>query len=539
MFCGATDAALAAIAEEKRVRKTEEVFLLFSMGSQFTHLIAQALGRLGVFCLVADPASVTAADVRAMSPKGIILSGGPHSVVTDPPPFDSAIFDIGVPVLGICLGFQMWAHHIGLRVDPTKSGAGEFGQHAARLRVSSLLFSGCPAEMQVLQSHHDCVLAQKEDPKKIRVTAFTDHSPVAAAQFRHLYGVQFHPEVTETTHGLRIFENFCFRICSARDRYPAEKVAEKKVAEIREAVGDKRVLLALSGGSDSSTVAYLLKKALEGQPRRVRAIYIRGIDRPDDERHAREFFGCEPWLEFVAVDKTEAFLAALRGKTEMHEKRVAMRNVYKKTLENEARRRRHRAAFISQGTLYTDLSESGSGHDAGGARKAQIKLHHNVNLGFSVPELTPLADYVKDSGRSIGRAIGVPEELLMRHPFPGPGLAVRIEGEVTREKLAVARTIDGIYIEELRTWNLYHTVWQAGAYVTESFHTTTKGDDAGKGRIVMLWAVWSVNGFTARAAKLPPDFLEHVTRRICNEVRGVGAVCYRCSDKPPSTIEVG
>ena len=220
----------------------------------------------------------------------------------------------------------------------------------------------------------------------------------------------------------------------------------------------------------------------------------------------------------------------------MREKRLAMRDVYKSVLEEKIRE--FGADFIAQGTLYTDLRESGMGH-ATGARIAEIKVHHNTGIDFSVPELRPLEDQVKDSARGIGADIGVPEDLLLRHPFPGPGLVVRIEGEVTAEKLKTARAVDGIYIEELRAADLYKTVWQAGTVVTLSEHTVSKGDDAGLGHVVALWAVWSVNGFTARFAALPYDFLEKVSRRITNEVREVGAVTYRVSDKPPATIEWG
>ena len=265
-------------------------------------------------------------------------------------------------------------------------------------------------------------------------------------------------------------------------------------------------------------------------------MYIRGIDRPDDEAYVKEYFGSQDWVEIEIADATKEFLHALKGKTNMRDKRVAMRSIYKDVLEKKIEA--FGADFIAQGTLYTDVRESGHGH-ATGARVAEIKVHHNVKLGFSVPELSPLETEVKDSARSIGRELGVPEDLLIRHPFPGPGLIVRIEGEVTAENLKIARTCDGIYIEELRKADLYKTVWQAGATLTCSQHTESKGDGAGMGLVLALWAVWSVNGFTARFAQLPYDFLERVSRRITNEVREVGAVVYRISDKPPSTIEWG
>lgn len=547
-FKKATPEALEAVREEMVVRCTNEVFLLFTMGSQFEHLIFQALSKLGVYCLVADPASVTAKDVMALGPKGIILSGGPASVQTEPPPFDARIFDLEIPVLGICLGFQMWAKYIGVRV----SGGSEFGVHEMRVLQAGKLFDGCDATMQVLQSHGERV----EFDERFNVLGATGDI-LSAASYKHLYGVQFHPEVTETVQGQKIFWNFCFKICGAKDRFPARNIAGQKIEKLFEQTAGKGILLLLSGGSDSSVVAYLLKRALQGE-RRLRGVYIKGIDRPDDEAFVHKYFGDKPWIDLKVVDATDRFLEAfswpnnrlrrflwwlLRKKppTSMKEKRLAMRGVYKAVGEEEAEKyaiELKMPVVIAQGTLYTDISESGGGHTSG-ARKAVIKVHHNTNLGFKFPELTPLDDCVKDGGRNIGREIGVPEDLLLRHPFPGPGLVVRIEGKITREKLAMARKIDEIYIEELRRANLYASVWQAGAVITSSMHTYTKGDDAGIGPVIALWADYSVNGFTAQAADLPYDFRQRISRRIGNEVRGVGAVVYRISDKPFSTIEWG
>jgi GMP synthase (glutamine-hydrolysing) len=523
-----TETVLAEIAEEKAIRQTDELFVLFSLGSQFDHLIKQHLDRLGLYCVVADSARVTAADVKLLAPKGLILSGGPVSVHIAPPPFDDAIFDLGVPTLGICLGFQLWAQHIGATVATAPNK--EFGTHLLTVVKPEGLFEGLPTTMPVLESHGDRI----EVGEQLEVLAATDNAPVAAARRGHLWGVQFHPEVTETEFGTDIFRNFCFEICGAKDIYPAADVAKRKVAEVRQTVGAGRVLLALSGGSDSAVVAYILKAALaSGQ---IRAIYIKGIDRPDDEQYVTEYFGQEDWIELNIIDATDRFLAALKGHETMAAKRRAMRGVYKAVLENEATE--FGADFIAQGTLYTDLSESGGGHQTG-SHKAQIKLHHNTGLDFSLPELAPLEDCVKDSARNIGRLLGTPEALLLRHPFPGPGLVVRIEGVVTAENLHMARQLDGIYIEELRKWNLYDSVWQAGAVVTRSITTGSKGDDAASGVIVALWAVWSVNGFTAQWAELPADFLRVVSQRITNEMPAVGAVVYRISDKPPVTIEWG
>jgi len=521
---------LAEIAEEKKVRHTKEFFLLFPLGSQFDHLILQRIEKLGVYILVADSGNITSADVEKLAPKGIILSGGPASVYEEKVNFDATILDLGIPVLGICLGFQLWADHIGAEV--TGAPRREFGVHEFKIAGESPLFSGIEESFAVLESHGDIVTARPD----MEILGSTQNTPVAAASHKHLVGVQFHPEVSDTEFGDTIFENFIFKICGAKDRFPAERVAEKKVKELAREIDGKKVLLALSGGSDSSVVAYLLKNASRNANTEIHAVYIKGIDRPDDEAYVKKFFANEPWLSLTVADATDDFVTALSGKITMKEKRLAMRGVYKNILEDEAKK--IGAGFIAQGTLYTDVSESGGGYQAG-TRKAQIKIHHNVNLGFSVPELAPLIDCVKDNARNIGREAGVPEELLLRHPFPGPGLIVRIEGEVTKEKLSIAHEADRIYIEELRAEGLYESIWQAGAVITQSITTCTKGDEAVSGYVVALWAVWSVNGFTATAAELPYDFLKKVSKRLTNEIREVGAVVYRLSDKPPATIEWG
>ena len=531
IFKTATTETLSEIAEEMRVRETKHLVLLFSMGSQFDHLIVQQLARLGVYCLVADPASVKAGDVTKLNPAGIIVSGGPASVHNEPPPFDEKIFDLGIPLLGVCLGFQMWAKHVGGKVTPHEKR--EFGTHSLKILSADDLFEGISDGTKVLQTHGDSV----EPDSVLTVLGSTENAPVAAGKYKHLWGVQFHPEVTETAEGSSMYENFCFKICGITDRFPAHNISEEKIARLGERIGKAKVLIALSGGSDSSVVAYLLKEAMKGQAdAQLKGVYIRGIDRPDDEAYVQKYFGNQNWISVEVVDATDKFLQALRGKTDMREKRIVMRDVYREVLEGKVKE--FGADFIAQGTLYTDLRESGLGN-ATGARVAEIKVHHNTGITFSVPELTPLEDCVKDSARGIGRDIGVPEDLLVRHPFPGPGLVVRIEGEVTEESLRAARAVDGIYIEELRAAKLYETVWQAGAVVTASHQTGSKGDDATLGHVVALWAVWSVNGFTARFAQLPYDFLDRVSRRITNEVREVGSVVYRISDKPPATIEWG
>lgn len=525
-----TPETLAEIKEEQDVRGTTETFLLFPLGSQFDHLIKQMLDRLGIYCVLADPASITASDVERLGPIGIILSGGPASVHADRPPFDEDIFDLGIPVLGICLGFQLWAHHILASVIPDANH--EYGQHQIyHVGADDQLFAGV-TDFTVLQSHGDAI-----DPDSFNdfgdILAYgTDGRSVAAGYSDNLWGVQFHPECAATTEGRQIFENFCFNICEAQDRFEATDLLDKEIEELRGKIGGKHGLMALSGGSDSAVAIYLGLAA----GATFTAVYIKGVDRPDDEAYVIKYFGDMPGVDLKIVDATDNFLAALAGKTSPHGKRVAVREVYKPVLEHEASA--CKAQFICQGTLYTDISESGHGH-ASGARKDRIKLHHNVNLSFSLPEITPLDHDVKSTARLKGEALGVPLDLLYRHPFPGPGLVVRIEGVITRDKLAIAHRADEIWIAALREFDLYDTVWQAGATLTESMHTCTKGDGAAEGRLLLLWAVNSVDGFTAEWARLDPDFLDMVVKRLHNAIPELGAVSYRISNKPPSTIECG
>src|SRR3989338_7253853 len=281
IFKNATSEALEEIAEEMRVRKASKFVLLFSMGSQFDHLIVQQLAKLGVFCVVADPATVKADDVEKARPAGVILSGGPASVETEPPPFDEKIFDLGIPTLGICLGFQMWAKYAGAKVTPQAKR--EFGVHTFRIKGDSALFEGVAKEPPALESHGDSI-----SDAPFEILGSTDNAEVAAGHSNHLWGVQFHPEVTDTTEGAKMYENFVGKICGITNRFPAHSVAEAKIAELKKLVAGKKVLIALSGGSDSSVVAYLLKHALKSSEMSshcLTGVYIRGIDRPDDEAY--------------------------------------------------------------------------------------------------------------------------------------------------------------------------------------------------------------------------------------------------------------
>lgn len=366
---------------------------------------------------------------------------------------------------------------------------------------------------------------------------YTENSIAAFAhKTSFLYGVQFHPEVSDTEYGDTIFKNFISFICNAKKRFPVVDVAEEKINALAKQINGKTVVIALSGGSDSSVCAYLLYEASKRCPDGVKiyALYIKGVDRPEDEAYVRKYFGDKEWLSLNVVDAREDFLTVLTGKGESKLKRAAFRQPYQQRIEDEILR--VGADFIVQGTLYTDISESGGGYE-GEKSKAQIKQHHNVNLKFSVPEIMPLSDLVKDNARDVGRKIGVPEVLLTRHPFPGPGNAIPILGEITEERLRIITESDRILIEELRNSNQYEMVWQAGAIATNSKSTYQLGDTAGTAWVVAFFAVNSVNGFTAQFTRLPWEVIDRISKRIQNEVRGVARVVYNVSDKPGATIE--
>lgn len=535
-----TAISMASLQEELKVRKTKSVVLLFSMGSQFDHLIAQRFAKQGVYCQVCDPSSLTAEDVRRINPDGIVISGGPASVSSEPPQFDYDIFDLGIPTWGTCLGGQMIAEHVGLEVTPATKR--EFDVTDFTRDVEDVLFSGkIPKKFKVQQSHGDHISIPATGlPENVIVLGQTENSPVAAFRAGHLLGVQFHPEVSHTEFSDEMFANFCFKICDISDPFPAEDAYAQKVAELRAQIGpDGKVMVMLSGGSDSSIAAYLVGAAVNWEPGRVFGYYVKGVDRPDDEADMWSHFGNLPWIKVNSADKTDAFIAAYAGVTDAKLKRKAFKPVYVKAANEEIERLETihgEIKYVVQGTLYTDLRESGEGYEVG-ARVAVIKEHHNTGIVFIRPKLEPLADRVKDNARDIGRKGGVPDALLIRHPFPGPGLTLRVEGELTREKLSVGREIDRIWMEEIRLAGLYEEIWQAGARLTISDHTTTKGDDGGTGKVVQLFAISSVNGFTAEPYPMDWNIMIRAGARIMNEVRGIGAVDIRVTRKPASTIE--
>ncbi len=518
---------LTAINAEKALRKTNELFVLFEMGSQTTLLIKQHLEELGVYTEVVDPATFTAADVRALNPIGIILSGGPDSVTGDRISFDRNIFCTGVPTLGICLGFQMWAQALGATVE--RAPKAEHGPHTLKIiDGTSLLLQRVGNSEIVIQNHHDRILPHS----LIFNSASTENSPMAVGERGHLFGVQFHPEVSHTTCGRQIFENFCFRICEAKDRFQAKSAAEEKIRELSKQIDGKTVLILLSGGSDSSVAAYLSIRAASPTTKLI-FVYLKGFDRQGDEENVRQFFGSLPNTELRIVDATQEFLEALHGKLDGEGRRDAFREVYQRVVEREIVS--SGADLVEQGTLHTDEVESSIG--LAFAPTAFIKGHHNPLIPWSIPEITPLNDQVKDTARKIGYEIGVPKELLTRQPFPGPGTSLRIFGNITRERRDKQQALEVILDEELRKWEGFATIWQSGAILTNCEHTCQSGDGSGKGDMVEWFAVHSVNGFTAGPVNIPFEIHVRIAVRMQNEVEGVGSVGYRFSSKPKSTIE--
>lgn len=546
----ADESSLAKIREEMEIRNTRELFLLFGMGSQTDGLIMMQVAKLGVFCQLANPKTMTAQDVRMLNPKGIIISGGPYSVYseTERVPFDYAILELRIPVLGICLGFQMIARHLGGRVVRARSGEYSPQVPVKIVDRASPLFSGLPDSFRMAMSHGDEVL-----PWPILVTtARSENWLIAAGEAGHLYGIQGHPEKSHTEYGARIFENFCFGICEAQERFPAVQVADRKIVALRKRIGADTALITLSGGVDSSVSLELLRRAAQERCGQVHGLYIQGLDRSADEQYIRAHVAKESWLTMHFVDATDEFLNALKGIEDGAEKRRGMKSVYVAVIERMIAN--IGARWLVSGTNYADISESNLSfadiapnriellpREAVTAeldiRKDQIKKHHNVGNRHSVPEIVPVVDLVKDSIRMLGREMDLPEALLMKQPFPGSGLSVRIDGEVTAEKLRLERELDRMWDEEVRATGHAAEIWQYGVDLLRSQVTTSRGDARGRGYRVTLWAKTSVNGFTAEPYPFEHAFLRRVAVRIAAAVPEVGGVEYDYMPKPPKTIE--
>jgi GMP synthase (glutamine-hydrolysing) len=509
----------------------DEIVPILDFGSQYAQLIARRVREAGVFSELVRP-DISVDQLRGLNPKGIILSGGPSSVYEpNAPRCDPAIFDLGVPVLGICYGMQLGVQILGGQVKPGK--AREFGRAKLTVVNDDALVKGLPADTTVWMSHGDQV---HDLPADFVPLATTPTCPYAAARHtkRPFYGVQFHPEVTHTPRGELLFHNFLYDICHCKGTWSMGRFVDESIEKIRQQVGSATVICGLSGGVDSSVAAALLHKAIGTQ---LVCIFVdNGLLRKNEKRLVENTFREHFKIKLIVNDASAQFLEKLKDITDPQQKRTIIGSEFIEAFKREAISIPD-AKFLAQGTLYPDVIESGHGY-AGTA--ANIKLHHNVGglpeqLGFDLVE--PLRELFKDEVRRVGEVLGLPEQIVWRHPFPGPGLAVRIIGSVSEEKLRVLRDADEIVLEELVANNLYRKTAQVFAVLLPIGTVGVMGDARSYDSVIAIRAVESQDFMTADWARIPFDVLATMSNRIINEVRGVNRVVYDISSKPPATIE--
>ena len=507
-----------------------DTVLVLDFGSQYSQLIARRVREAKVYAELV-PGTISADEVRRRAPRGLIFSGGPASVYDAGAPHpDPAIYDLNLPILGICYGMQLLAHELGGAVEPAERR--EYG--AAQLQIDDLsgIFKGLPAEIAVWMSHGDHVTRL---PEGFRSVAHSLNAPCAAMVGPHgRYAIQFHPEVVHTPLGKRILANFLHDVCGCSPTWEPSSFIEMSVADVRARVGSGRVLCAISGGVDSAVAATLVHRAVGDQ---LTCVFVdNGLLRRGEGERVVEILGRQEHINLVHVDAVDRFLDALRGVTDPEEKRKTIGRTFIEVFEVEARKLGD-IDFLAQGTLYPDVIESTS-HDTHNAQK--IKTHHNVgglpeDLRFQLVE--PLRYLFKDEVRQVGLALGLPEDMVWRQPFPGPGLAIRCIGEVTAERLDTLRAADWIVIDEIKRSGLYRKVWQSFAILTPISSVGVMGDGRTYANVVAIRIVESDDGMTADWARVPYDVLGDISRRIVNEVPGVNRVVYDISSKPPSTIE--
>ena len=511
--------------------KPHDSILILDFGSQYAQLIARRVRELKVFCRLVRH-DLTAARIKELAPTGIILSGGPASVYEKgAPKCDPAIFELGIPILGICYGMQLACQILGAKVISAPHR--EFGRAELAIENSTGLFDGVTKQSTVWMSHGDQVQAA---PEEWEVLGSTATCPMAAAKHRHrkVYTLQFHPEVVHTEFGRNLLGNFLFGVCNAPANWDMGDFVRQVSGGIRDRVGTDKVICGLSGGVDSSVCAALLAKAIGSQT--VCIFVDNGLLRSGEAEEVERVFRAHSNADFRMVDASKRFLDALKGVEDPQVKRKLIGHVFIDAFRDAAKGIAN-AKFLAQGTLYPDVIESGGATDG---PAATIKTHHNVGglpeeLGFELIE--PLRDLFKDEVRRLGEVLQLPDEVVWRHPFPGPGLAVRCLGEVTEERLEILRKADVIFLEELRAAGLYRQTSQAFAVLLPVRTVGVMGDDRTYDQVIALRCVQTDDFMTADWSRLPHEILAKVSTRIINEVRGVNRVTYDISSKPPATIE--